>query len=63
LLPAHCVVPVAHTPQIPAPLQKPPAHAAAVPQVPLEPHVSTPFPEQRIAPGAQVPVHAPLTHA
>ena len=38
-------------------------HAAAVPHCPLELHVWTASPEHCVAPGAQIPVHAPETHA
>jgi hypothetical protein len=38
-------------------------HAVGLVQAPLVEHVSTLFPEQRIALGAQTPVQLPLTHA
>ena len=38
-------------------------HAVLPPQAPLEEHVSTLFPEHRVAAGAHTPVHEPPTHA
>lgn len=38
-------------------------HATGEPHVPVELHVSTPFPEHLVAAGVHDPVQLPLTHA
>jgi hypothetical protein len=56
------VYPHAPIEQEPVALATPVVHAEAELHVPFDWHVSSPLPEQSVCPGAQTPVHAPLTH-
>src|ERR1019366_4065870 len=47
------LVPPAHTPQRPEPMQKPPSHATVSPHCPALVHVCTPLPEHRVTAGEQ----------
>ena len=57
------MVPGVHRPVQAPPTQAEETQVAGAPQVPVASHVSIPLLEHCLAPGAQDPVHAPLTHA